>query len=211
VTRLHELENSAQPLASERFPPKTEDVGPRAFARSENRNAITVPEGGGIDVATVSDDEDVSSQAHVAKEALREQQFDPGGAPGLEEFGRLPAAMQDRIAEFAAEPRDALWAASAEAQLIGALPQSNVALVDWHVECRTSVCLVKYGHPVGIDPEMLRRDDQRLFLVLTYASNLIGGRMFMSAAENGALVGVMDLHRRCGSDWTCPHAPRVSE
>jgi hypothetical protein len=170
-----------------------------------------LPDGGRTPVAPISGDEGVSSAAHAQDEAPRGGSRTADMPPRREDIDRLPSGMQDRTADFAAEDRDPLWAATTEGQILGALPQSSVALIDWHVECRTSVCMVRYRHPAGIDSEALRRDDQRLFSVVTNASSLLGGRVVLTANEDGTLSGVMDLHRRCASDWECLGDTRVPE
>ena len=70
-------------------------------------------------------------------------------------FGRLElptiGPIQDKMRQFVSEPLDPLASSGVEAQLLSAIAQSNHAVVDWHVECRTTACTVLLVYPFGTD------------------------------------------------------------
>jgi hypothetical protein len=137
------------------------------------------------------------------------------GQVGFGGFAPAPARVQEQMAKFAAEPRDSAWASDTEGQLLSEISQSTVALIDWHVECRTSMCIVALQYPGATDPKALLGEPQRL----SYAPNLLfgpsllardatgvalgGAQSLRTTSTSDALVYWLDLHRRCGSDWTC--------
>jgi hypothetical protein len=67
---------------------------------------------------------------------------------GSEEF-------RQQAQDFAAQPRDSLWAAETEARILARTSETgDVALVDIQVECRTTTCVVFVAYPPGaaVDP-----------------------------------------------------------
>jgi hypothetical protein len=185
-TGRHQPEDAWQDTAGERSAFDAGNTGTRpALVPADSTNAVS------------------SHELPVAHETSVEETAAVHGELGLDEIARLPPEAQERIADFSAEPRDPLWAAVAEGELLGALSQSNVALIDWHVECRSSVCAVRYVSPDPADPQVVRRDLRTLFEGLTQGSNLIGAPMIISTTADGTVAGWMHLHRRCGPDWNC--------
>jgi len=95
-------------------------------------------------------DAEPSAGATVAK-----QSAPPAAPETVRRFGSLdlPEAgpIQDKLRQFAAEPLDPVSSTNIEARLLSAIAQSSVAVVDWHVECRSSTCVVLAVYPFGTD------------------------------------------------------------
>ena len=85
------------------------------------------------DQPTASDPVEPPAQVALSPMAQKARSLQFLANPGL-------AGMEQA---FAAERVDPLWATGMEGHILGQLAQANLQLVTMHVECRTSMCLVR--------------------------------------------------------------------